>query len=739
MRHGTDRSAFRGQYFLSCPFIYVFLVATVTLLVLSACQKKTINPPGEMTGDPQANASVQPSVRHEGSTSGREKEKLPTSTAVQPPEPNLEQVAPSFKFLAWQQDIFHQVIPVYTDQDSGANSFYPAFMGDFEKILTDNVACLSCSIPANPLMPTAQVWGTFVQLALAETMIADIYDDGFKTNPRKGTTCIRFSYPRQLAEGGGEGWAGIYWLFPEGNWGSQGGHDLRRYKGKITRLVFSARGEKGGEFVEFKLGGVNCPPHNDPTKPYRDSFGPLTPASKVTKLQRTWQEFEIPLRGLHVESLIGGFCVVASRAYNPAGCRIYVDEVRLELSEEGKTIRLAEPRFIRSYLPPLPGNPDRYFRNVCFHYDQALALLAFLARGDKDDMRRAKLLADAFLYAQNHDRFYRGCLFDGRIRTGSSCGDLYYRVVGETFFPTRFSGWWNPVARRWEEDEYCLGTDCGNLAWVIIALVSYWEKSGGPANSPYLAAADKLGTWIETNCRSEKGPGGYTGGLEGFDGKQRKSGWKSTEHNIDLYVAFERLQKATGKPVWGTRAEHARKFVEKMWNGPGNHLWTGTRPDGTTQNEEVIPLDIHPWALLAFRSQEPYAWGIDWALANCLVKRCPVDHKSMGFDFNPDRDGVWWEGTGQMVLALRFLRRDKEAQRYLTALRAGAEEVVPRGAIMASSRDRLSTGFTKDWGPWVYYRRPHVGATCWYIFAELGWNPYWGVPVSTTQARHGIP
>ena len=42
------------------------------------------------------------------------------------------------------------------------------------------------------------------------------------------------------------------------------------------------------------------------------------------------------------------------------------------------------------------------------------------------------------------------------------------------------------------------------------------------------------------------------------------------------------------------------------------------------------------------------------------------------------------------------------------------------------SIDGLTTGFNLNSGkPWLYYRRTHVGATAWFILAELGVNPFW--------------
>jgi len=95
-----------------------------------------------------------------------------------------------------------------------------------------------------------------------------------------------------------------------------------------------------------------------------------------------------------------------------------------------------------------------------------------------------------------------------------------------------------------------------------------------------------------------------------------------------------------------------------------------------------------------------------------------------------------------MVVALRLLGREADAQPYLTSLREHGtvkDRNGSAGAIYAADRDGLTTGFWKRWAqnqkeqPWVYYRRPHLGATCWYIFAELGWNPYWGERVRAVE------
>ena len=101
-----------------------------------------------------------------------------------------------------------------------------------------------------------------------------------------------------------------------------------------------------------------------------------------------------------------------------------------QLSSIQQTQRLNLPRFIRSYrtLPVQPdffnSTPDVDFdlvlRAVAYTYDNALAILAFLADGSSNSLRRAALIGDAFVQAANHDRTYT----DGRFRTAYMPGDL---------------------------------------------------------------------------------------------------------------------------------------------------------------------------------------------------------------------------------------------------------------------------------------------------------------------------
>ena len=233
---------------------------------------------------------------------------------------------------------------------------------------------------------------------------------------------------------------------------------------------------------------------------------------------------------------------------------------------------------------------------------------------------------------------------------------------------------------------------------------------------------------METHCRDSRGAGGYTGGYEGWEPEPRKLLYKSTEHNIDLYAVFQRLFLATGEEKWEERARHARRFVESMWDEVEGKFWTGTRDDGATANHDVIPVDAQAWAVLALGEEgKPFWAALEYAEANLKV--------GGGFDFDEDGDGIWYEGTAQMAAAYQATGEPEMAAEILGLLMAAQLE---SGALHACDQDGLTTGFNVpvpegDPIPWLYYRRAHVGATAWYVFAALGVNPFWNTALESVN------
>jgi hypothetical protein len=432
-------------------------------------------------------------------------------------------------------DQYHTQFDVYSDVDAGGNHYYPSLWYNGAGNMR--------------------------------------YDGNWRDHPKAGSSCIRVEWT------GGPGNGIMFQDAPTWEKGPGPGFDLRG----ATRLHGWVRTDNPGLQLRLLVGFE------------ADAGGEILIDGEWTKpLTRDWQPFEINLRGRDLTHVSGGFAFVFNDVHTSdpeEGCVFYLDEIEFDLPRpEGL-------RLLQSFEPhPTRDAPST--RNACFLYDNALAILAFLARGTKEGVRRARLLADALLYCQEHDRAFR----DGRLRNAYMSGDIPLHP-GE---PVRLPGWWDAQAERWYEDRFQVSTHTGNLAWAMIALLGVYERT---QEGKYLQAAVRLGEWVQANCFDAQGPGGYTGGWEGWEETeehpqgQERATFKSTEMNLDLIVAFERLYQATGDEQWRDRANHARQFVEAMWNEQEGRFLTGTTRDGVTPNVEQRPLDVNTWAPACVGSQ----------------------------------------------------------------------------------------------------------------------------------------
>ncbi|MBN1391470.1 MAG: hypothetical protein JW947_01555 [Sedimentisphaerales bacterium] len=574
-------------------------------------------------------------------------------------------------------DKYHQTSDVYTDLSAAGNHFVAyGMLGDLTSI---------------EIIPSCRI------------------------SPYSGDTCFENSFTAAW-----NNWGGCYFMNgvlehtetkPKLNWGNypDAGVDLTG----ADQLTFWARGAKGGERVEFFAFGVGRNADNGrPFEHFPDSSRKVSLGYRA--LKKDWTQYKISLRNRNLSYVLGGFGWVTNAPRNKyKNITFYLDDIRYNKS------RLNEPRFLVSYeAVPSSDDFDMVLKNTAFTYDNALVLISLLATASANDINRAQLIADAFVYAIDNDRFFT----DGRLRDTYQGGDL---VLPPGWTPNgnentvRMTGWWDPNDNKWCENAGFVGTSTGNLAWAIIALLSFYEQV---SDSNYLDAAKALGQWIENNTRDSNGPGGYSGGYEGWEptinnpSGQTKLSWKSTEHNLDVYVAFMRLHDLAGEPNWLNGALHAQTFVNAMWDANEGHFWTGTMDDGVTINKSNIPLDVQAWAVMAI---DGYDSALGWAENNCYTEADGFK----GFDFNNDRDGIWFEGTAQMTVAYQINDEPNKVALYLSEIRkaqASADNNNSKG-IVAASHDYVSTGFG-----WYYFNRLHIGATAWYIFAEMGYNPYWG-------------
>lgn len=114
------------------------------------------------------------------------------------------------------------------------------------------------------------------------------------------------------------GFAGICWKNRAGNEGEAPGDDLSA--AGYRRISFWAKGEAGGEIVEFRAGGLG----NVKTR-YRETLD--VTAGKL-KLSPSWTEYSIYVSNADLSSVMTPFCALFHQEDNPAKTVIYLDDIQ---------------------------------------------------------------------------------------------------------------------------------------------------------------------------------------------------------------------------------------------------------------------------------------------------------------------------------------------------------------------------------------------------------------------------
>lgn len=605
---------------------------------------------------------------------------LPAIKRTKPLAVTPQQVDLAFTYIQEQMDLFHNRFAVFSDPGAPGNHFFALTkIGDILEAIGIEV----CS--REHLPPTGN-------LAAIKSSFQNITGNNF---------------------------GGWYFLngtltgnqvIPTPNFGTvpNAGVDLRG----ATRLTFWARGEKGGEQIEFFLGGVGYDADSGtPNAPYPDSTPRIPPRGTVTVLTQQWQQYSINVSTADLSYMLGGFGWVVAARNNPNGAVFWVSGIQYDKP------RLDAPRFIRSYVPLGVDGFDLVFANAALTLDNSLAILALLARGGDDDMRRAKLIGEAFLYAQANDPYYR----DGRLRNAYQAGDL---TVPPGWTPNG-----HPVAVNLPviidcrgglptQDMVQVSSSTGSLAWAVIALLALYQKLADPR---YKDAAIELAQWIKAQGQ-DSGIGGYRAGSLGFDGSAVEQSHANTSDNLAAYAAFTTLAGATDEQGWQRAADSASSFVRNVYDPNIGCMLAGT-VDNHNLNRNYLLVQDQALSVLALPDVAATAPGA----IICAQNRYQTSKDGFqGFDANDDRDGIWFAGTAMAVAAYQKLGDAARAGTFLQELRkAQASALNANGkGLVEASHNGVSTGFSSSAGqPVSLYSRLHLGTTALYALAELEVNP----------------
>jgi hypothetical protein len=489
-----------------------------------------------------------------------------------------------------------------------------------------------------------------------------------------GITCIQTTYYADSAA-----WAAVGWV-------DSLGYNLT---GAET-CSFWAKGKQGGEQITFEVGG-------NPD----DSIDCFL----AVALDTSWQQYFILLSGGSLRRVYRGFCWAADRAHNLSGCTFYLDDIQFDQA------RLDSARLIQTYIPLFYHHDRDWALNQAYTYSCDLAMLAFLSRDSSDDQQRAMLIGDALKFCQDNDSGFT----DGRLRNAYRAGDIRDHKTGKALLP----GWTDlDSSNKWFEDRYQVGTYTGEMAWTILAWLTYDSVA---RDTRYQSNAVRLGNWIADSCYDATGPfPGYRGGFEGGEQAPKRLTWKATEHNLDLYAAFTRLYRATHDTVWRYRADTAWAFVASMWDSTRGCFYTGTKNSVTKDTLRV--LDAQAWGLLVSEDTSRYGRAL-----TCAEQRCRRDTLTyQGFCFSEKGDGICWEGTAQMCCAYWLAGSSAKLNTFLGNLKSWQRE--PQGnrrGIVSCLPDSSYTGQDRFWGRSYYFARLDIAATSWFIFADTGYNPFW--------------
>lgn len=399
----------------------------------------------------------------------------------------------------------------------------------------------------------------------------------------------------------------------------------------------------------------------------------------------------------------------------------------------GNTVRL-----IQSYAD------QSGLESTAFTYDNAVAIHAYLLRGDADSLRRAQVLGNGLIYAQATNFPFNDGRFAQAYFVNAPNPDDSGAYVAPAAFPF-----------------YFYTSAVGDQAWAGMALAQLYYRTG---LAKYRTAALSVANWIVNNTYNTQGPGGYSFGtnINQYNESVPSPNGKSTEHNIDTYAFFTMLNKLTnyGRAgngmTWTALAQHALSFVMAMYNAADGYFFTGTNGDQVSINYYPVPEDVQTWSYLATLNNS-HAGTIDWALKNLqATDTASAPHSSLtgeqtftGMVFDSaslnttayDPDAVWLEGTAHTIAALvarfvagdpstaaktadletvlKFLIQSQSAQDQLGVGQTVGGTSLEQGNGLVAATSVMDTGFGYTYGTAL-----HVGATGWYLIGAQGGNPF---------------
>ncbi|HEX4405638.1 MAG TPA: hypothetical protein VH560_12460 [Polyangia bacterium] len=137
------------------------------------------------------------------------------------------------------------------------------------------------------------------------TMTTDVTACAGEPAAAMAGNCYAVTYqPQPIVAPAPSTWGGVYWQYPDNNWGTLPPDTVATGAQSIT---FYAKGKNGNESVTFQAGGITNT--ISATTPYTDTFT----VRQTFSLTTAWTKYTLPLTGLtYSGGVLGGFAWVAT-------------------------------------------------------------------------------------------------------------------------------------------------------------------------------------------------------------------------------------------------------------------------------------------------------------------------------------------------------------------------------------------------------------------------------------------
>lgn len=230
----------------------------------------------------------------------------------------------------------------------------------------------------------------------------------------------------------------------------------------------------------------------------------------------------------------------------------------------------------------------------------------------------------------------------------------------------------------------------GDNAWLLMALNFHRARTG---SDKYRELRDALADWI---VGLQDTDGGIFGGFK-TSGPMR---FKSTEGNLDAYAALIDRPEA--------RARVRAWLLDHMWVPEEKRFRTGSTMDETA-------LDCVAWAVSALGRE--FAECLPYAVTHYRydLPMNGTDGIAVGFGDMPGKRHVWFEGTGEMIVAYKAAGQLEEAEKWIAHM------------------DAVAVTGTDGQVGWPYYNTSPVEpgtskgffspSATWYLLGVWGLNP----------------